>query len=51
MSRSLVMASTFASSGISIRMVGIPVSVGMIASILYVRVNGDSPVSFHLVVL
>ena len=51
LSRSLVMASTFASLGIYLLMVGIPISVGMIASIPYVRVNSDSPVGLRLVVL
>ena len=32
-------------------MVGILISVGMIASIPYVRMNGDSPIEFQLVVL
>ena len=50
-SRSLVIASAFTSLEISIRMVGIPISVGMIDSILYVRAKGDSPVGFLLVVL
>ena len=50
-SRSLAMASTFAFSGISARMVGIPISMGMMASIPYVRVNGDTPIDFRLVVL
>ena len=50
-SRSLITALTFASSGIYVRMVGIPISVGMIASIPYVRANGDSPVGFWLVFL
>ena len=43
MSRSLVMASAFVSSGTSVRMVGISISMGMIASIPYVRANSDSP--------
>ena len=51
MSRSLIMASMLASSGIPIRMVGIPISVGMITSILYVRANSDSLVGFQMVVL
>ena len=51
MSKSLAMASTFAFSGISARMVGIPIYVGMMASIPYVKVNGDMPVDFRLVVL
>ena len=50
-SRSLAMASTFAFSGISARTVGILISVGMMASIPYVRANGDMPVGFRLVVL
>ena len=50
-SRSLAMASTFTFSRISARMVGIPISLGMIASIPYVRVNDDMPVGFWLVVL
>ena len=50
-SRSLIMALTLVSSGILVRIVGIPISVGMIASILYVRANGDSPIGFQLVVL
>ena len=50
-SRSLVMASTFAFSGISARMVGISISVGMMASIPYVRANDDMSVGFRLVIL
>ena len=50
-SRSLAMASAFAFSRIFARMVGIPISVGMMASIPYVRVNGDMPISFQLVIL
>ena len=50
-SGSLVMALTFAFSGISARMVGISISVGMMASIPYVRANGDMPMGFQLVVL
>ena len=49
--RSLAMASAFAFLRISTRMVGIPISVGMMASILYVRANDDMPVGFWLVVL
>ena len=47
--RSLDMALAFAFSGISTRMVGI--SMGMMASIPYVRANNDMPVGFRLVVL
>ena len=50
-SRSLTMASAFAFLGISIRIVGIPISMGMMASIPYVRANGDMPIGFLLVVL
>ena len=49
--RSLAMALAFAFLGISARTVGIPISVGMIAYIPYVRANGDMPVGFRLVVL
>ena len=45
-SRSLIMASVLASLGIHVRMVGIPIFVGMIAFIPYVRANGDSLVGF-----
>ena len=51
MSRSLAMALEFAFSGIFARTVGIPIFVGMMASIPYVRANGDSLVGFQLVVL
>ena len=46
-SRSLITASVFASSRISVQMVGIPISVGTIASIPYVRANSDSPIGFR----
>ena len=49
-SKSLVMASALASSGILVRSVGIPIFMGIIASIL-VRANGDIPVGFRVVVL
>ena len=48
-SRSLAIASTFAFSGIFAHMVGISISMGMIASIPYMRANGDMPVGFRLV--
>ena len=51
MSRSLAMASTFAFSGIFTRTVGILISVGMMASIPYVKVNSNMLVDFRLVVL
>ena len=51
MSKSLAMALAFAFSGISAHMVGIPIFMGMTASIPYVRANGDMPVGFQLVVL
>ena len=50
-SRSLAPASAFSFSGISIGTMGIPIYVGMMASIPYVRVNDDTPVGFRLVVL
>ena len=43
---SLAMTSTFIFSGISFRTTGIPIFVGMMASILYVRAKGDTPVDF-----
>ena len=51
MSRFSTMASTFAFSGISVHTVGIPIFAGMMASIPYMRANGDTPVGFLLVVL
>ena len=50
-SKSLTRASTFAFSEIFSRTVGIPIYVGMMTSIPYMRVNGDIPVGFRLVVL
>ena len=50
-SMSLAMASAFAFSRISARMVGILISVGMMVSIPYVRANSDMLVGFRLVVL
>ena len=50
-SRSLAMALAFAFPGISIRIVGIPIPIGMMASIPYMRENKDMPVGFWLVVL
>ena len=50
-SRSLAMALAFAFSGIFVHMVGILISVGMIASIPYVRVNDDLLIGFQMVVL
>ena len=43
-SRSLATTSTFAFLGISVCTMGIPIYVGMMASIQYVRANGDTPV-------
>ena len=48
-SKSLVMALAFDFSGISARTVGIPISMGMMASILYVRVSGDTLVGWLVV--
>ena len=45
------MASSFAFLGISVRTVAILIYVGMMASIPYVRANGDTLVGFWLVVL
>ena len=50
-SRSLAMASTFAFLGIYAHTVGIPISIGMMASIPHVRTNGDIAIGFRLVVL
>ena len=50
-SRSLIRASTFSFSVISARMVGISISMGMMASIPYVRANDDILVGFRLVVM
>ena len=43
-SSSLVVNSVFPCSEVFVRMVGIPISVGMMASIPYVIANGDTPV-------
>ena len=48
-SKSLAMASAFAFPGIYVCVVGILISVGMIASIPYVRANRDILVRFQLV--
>ena len=50
MSGSLAMVSSFAFLGIFARTVGILIFMGMMASIPYIRVNGDTPVGFRLVV-
>ena len=50
-SRSLAMASVFSFSGIYARIVGIPIFVGMMTSIPYVRAKGNMPVGFRMVVL
>ena len=50
-SSSLIINSVLPCSGVFVRMVGIPISVGMRASILYVIVNGDMPVGLRAVVL
>ena len=51
MSRSLAIASTFSFLEISAHTVGIPISMGMMDSVPYVRTNDDMPVGFRLVVL
>ena len=43
-SSSLIINSVLPCSGVFVQMVGIPISVGMIASIPYVIVNEDMPV-------
>ena len=50
-SSSLIINSILPCSGVFFRMVSIPISVGMIASIPYVIVNGDMPVGLRAVVL
>ena len=48
---SLVINSIFPCSGMFVRMVGIPIFVGMMASIPYVIENGDTLVGLRAVVL
>ena len=50
-SRSLIINSAFPCSGMFVRMVGIPISVRIIASIPFVIVNGDIPIGLRAVVL
>ena len=50
-SSSLVVNSLFPYSEVFVRMVGIPIPVGMMASIPYVIVNGDILVGLQAVVL
>ena len=50
-SSSLIINSVLPYSGVFVRMVGIPISLGMIASIPYVIVNGDMIVGLRAVVL
>ena len=50
-SSSLIINYAFPCSGVFVRMVGIPISVGMMASIPYVIANGDTPVGLLVVVL
>ena len=50
-SSSLIINSVFPSSRVFVRMVGIPISVGMMASIPYVIAKGDTPVGMRAVVL
>ena len=50
-SRSLIINSVLPCSGVFVRMVGIPISVGIIASIPYVIENGDIPMGLRGVVL
>ena len=50
-SSSLIINFVLPCSGVFVRMVGIPISVGMRAYISYVIVNGDMPVGLRAVVL
>ena len=51
MSSSLIINFVLPYSGVFVRMVGIPISMGMITSIPYVIVNGNMPVGLRAVVL
>ena len=51
MSNSLIMNSVFDCSGIFVQSVGIPISIGIIASIPQVSAKGDIPVGLPTVVL
>ena len=51
MSSSLIINFVLPCSGVFVPMVGIPIFVGMIASIPYVIVNEDIPVGLQAVVL
>ena len=50
-SSSLVLNSVFPCLEVFVRIVSIPISVGMMASISYVIANGDTPVGLWAVVL
>ena len=50
-SSSLVINYVFPYTGVFFRMVGIPISMGMMTSIPYVIANGDTPVVLRAVVL
>ena len=50
-SSSLIINYVFPYSGVFVRMVGIPICVGVIASFPYVIVNGDMTVGLRAVVL
>ena len=50
-SSSLIINSVFPCSGVFVRMVDIPISMGMMASIPYVIANGDTPVGLWAMVL
>ena len=51
MSSSLIINSVLPSSGVFVLMVGIPISVGVMASIPYVIAKGDTPVVMRAMVL
>ena len=50
-SSSLIINSVLPCSGVFVRMVGIPISVGMITSIPYMIVKEDMPMGLWVVVL
>ena len=50
-SSSLIINSVLPCSGVFVRMVGIPISMGMITSIPYMIVNEDMPIGLWAVVL
>ena len=51
MSSSLIINYVFPCSGVFVQIVGIPISVGMMASIPYMIANVDTPVGLRAVIL